>query len=288
MTARPSECGGPGRAVGLETGEVSLLLHHARVGGHDLRGLAVQRERDAVRDVRALLAHALDAAHDELEVRDVVALALGDHEEVVLVVRPPVQTVAAVEHEDLERRHPVVVDQRGDLVDVRGLHRREVERVVDERPTLGRGQDLGEQVGVGAALVQVVLPGAHVGQRGGDAALRTGAALGRGVLGQRVVDAPVLVGVDHPGEGQPAAALLDPSGVGAEVRRDRGDAAALDGDVGVRHVLDAGPDDADVADDQVVAHGWTSWRAGAGRTPARWSAARTARPRAGSRPLPAR
>src|SRR5438034_83314 len=51
------------------------------------------------------------AAHDELEVRVVVALFRPDHQELALAVRAPVQAVRAVEHEDLERRDAVFFHQ---------------------------------------------------------------------------------------------------------------------------------------------------------------------------------
>ena len=119
------------------------------------------------------------------------------------------QAVPAVEHEDLERGDAELLDQRRDLTDVLLRHRREVEGVVDVGAALGGGQHLREELPVGPALVQVVLPGAHVGEPGGDAALGAGPALGLRILAQRVVDAPVLVGVDHAGEGHAAPAVHD-------------------------------------------------------------------------------
>jgi hypothetical protein len=81
-----------------------------------------------------------------------------------------VQAVAAVEHEDLERRD-AVLDEVGDLVDVLGEDRRDVEAVVDVGALLGRRQHLREDLGVRARAVQVVGAGAHVRDAGRDAAL---------------------------------------------------------------------------------------------------------------------
>ena len=67
---------------------------------------------------RRLLARRLHAAHDELEVREVVALVLADHQEVALAVGAAVQAVRAVEHEDLEGGDAVLLDQLGNLADV--------------------------------------------------------------------------------------------------------------------------------------------------------------------------
>ena len=57
--------------------------------------------------------------HDEFEMRDVVFLLRIDHQEFVLVARGAVQTVAAVEHVDLERGD-AVFDQMLHLLDLRG------------------------------------------------------------------------------------------------------------------------------------------------------------------------
>ena len=78
--------------------------------------------------------------------------------------------------------------------------RRDVEAVVDVRPSLGRGQDVGEHLPVGTGPVQVVGAGADVGDPGGHPALGGRAALGAGVLAELVVDPPVLVHVDDAGE----------------------------------------------------------------------------------------
>ncbi len=87
---------GVGRAgfvVGPQAGVDILLLHHLGVGGHDLRGLAVQGEGEAVGQFGALLPDLLQPAHDELEVGVVVALVGGRHQELRLVAGPPVQSV---------------------------------------------------------------------------------------------------------------------------------------------------------------------------------------------------
>jgi hypothetical protein len=74
---------------------------------------------------------AADTAHDELEVRDVVALVRPDHQELVLLARRTVQAVAAVEHEDLERGDAEILDERRNLADLLAVERREMVRVVD-------------------------------------------------------------------------------------------------------------------------------------------------------------
>ena len=148
--------------------------------------------------------------------------------------------------------------------------RRDVEAVVDVRAALGGGQHVGEDLAVGAGAVEVVGAGADVGEPGGDAALRRGAALGRGVLGQRVVDPPVLVGVDDAGEEVTAGRVDDRGGLGrVDPLLDRGEAAVGDGDVEPAGCVVAGPDDLGAGDQQVVgAHASPSgsWDSGASRS----------------------
>jgi hypothetical protein len=168
----------------------------------------VQGERDLPRPLGELLARRLHAAHDELEMRVVVALVLADHQELALAVGRAVQAVRAVEHEDLEARHAELLDQLGDLLDVRAVHRREVEAVVDVEAALGGLQHLGVELLVRPALVQVVLAGAEIVQARRDPAHGGGLALRDRVLEQRRVDAAVHVGVDHAGKGQAVLAVV--------------------------------------------------------------------------------
>jgi len=101
---------------------VYLLLEHLALGCGAERRNEIEVERFAC---------GLNAAHHEFEVRIVVALVGADHQEVALAVGAAVQSVRAVEHEDLERRHAVLLHQIGDFGDVRAVHRREVVAVVD-------------------------------------------------------------------------------------------------------------------------------------------------------------
>ena len=101
----------PRGVVGGQALKVLLRLDDLRIGGHDFRRLAVQGQADLRRLVRKALSGRLHAAHDELEVRVVVALFRPDHQELALAVRAPVQAVRAVEHEDLERGDAVFFHQ---------------------------------------------------------------------------------------------------------------------------------------------------------------------------------
>ena len=180
-------------------------------------------------------------------------------------------------------------------------HRREVEarsRCTPGPPTAASTS--GKNSAVGAALVEVVLPGAHVGEAGRHAALRAGPALGGGVLLERVVDAPVLVGVDDAGERRAPAAVDDDVGVlGRDVGSSRTNVPSADADVQLLAVLGpgVGADDGDVLDEGLQAcscglprmgprgrgrHGWTCRRRA--RRPGRRGRGRAAgRCRRGSR-----
>ncbi len=223
---------GPRGAIGGKPLQLAGLLDELGVGRHYLRGLAVQREGDPVREGGPVAPGGFDRSHDELEVRQVVVLLRRRHEERGLVRRASVQPVAPVEHEDLERGDAEVVDDGGDLVDVLLHHRREVEGVVDERAALRPLQHLGEECPVRPRAVQVVLAGAHVVDGCRDPALRAGAAFDDGVDLDRVVDAPVLMRVHDPGDGDEPGGVEGVVSVGAGQLADGGDAPADDTDVG--------------------------------------------------------
>ena len=240
-------------AVGAQPRELALLLHEPGVGGHDLGRLAVQAQADVVALVLELLHRALHAAHDELEVRDVVLLVLVDHQEFVLVARRAVQAVAAIEHVDLERRDAVLLDQHRDLVDVPAVHRREVVRVVDVEAPLRDLEHLGVEIGVGAALVQVVLARAEVVDARGDSALCSCTALGHRVFRERRIDASVHVRIDEAGERQQPLAVDDLARLlGRNFPRHPGELAVLDADVRFLHRSLVRADEADILDQQVV------------------------------------
>ena len=96
--------------------------------------------------------------------RDVVALVRPDHQKIILLRRGAVQPVAAVEHEDLERRHAVIGDQIFHLVDVAGFDRREVKAVVDPEIALRLLVDLRHELAIRAAAIEIIVPGAQVVQ----------------------------------------------------------------------------------------------------------------------------
>jgi hypothetical protein len=196
-------------------------------------------------------ARRLHAAHDELEVRVVVALLRADHQELALVVGAPVQSVRAVEHEDLERANAVVLHQLFDLADVNAVHRRQMKTVVHMKAPGGQLQHLREELRVRPALVQVVLSAAEIVEARSHAALRRGAALAHRVLGERRVDAGVHVRVDHAGESQAAFPVVGV--VRIQVGCDAGELPILDAYVGFLGLPCTRTDDADVLDDDVVA-----------------------------------
>ena len=72
------------------------------------------------------------------------------------------QPVAAIEHEDLERRDAEILNDPIDFADMAGIHRRKVVCIINMKTSVGQSQYFREKVQVAAALVQVVLAGAHV------------------------------------------------------------------------------------------------------------------------------
>ena len=231
----------PRRAVGGEAGERRVLLHQARVGVEDVGHLAVQAHADVLGQARVPGADERGRAHDELEVGEVVVVLGPDHQEaaLLLIARRAVQAVAAVEHEDLERRHAVRRRQRLHLVDVAGGDRRQVIAVVAVVTALRQLQDLGKELRVAAAAVQVVLARAEVGEHRRHAARHRRAALVHRVLGERPVDADVRVRVHHARKREPAAPVVDAARLGGgDLRRHARDAAVPDADI---PALDLGP-----------------------------------------------
>ena len=223
------------------------------VGRHDLGGLAVQRQRNLRGALWHLLARGLDRPHRELEVRVVVTLVLGYHQELLLAVAGAMQTVRAVEHEDLEAGHAELLDQQRDFFEVGFVHRRKVETVVHMEPALGQLEHFGIELLVGPALVQIVLAGAKVVQAGGDPAHGRGLALADRVFGQWRVDAAVHMGVDNAGKRQPAPAVVHlPGQRDIDGRRDFRNPSAADGDIGFMHRVAVRPNHTDVFDQQVV------------------------------------
>ncbi len=131
--------------------------------------------------------------------------------------------------------------------------RRDVERVVDHRVAVRRLEHVRQHVAVRAGAVHVVLAGAHVGDARGDTALRGRPALADRVLGQVVVDAPVLVHVDDAGEGQLPARVDDLGSLGdVDAGLDTREPAVLDGDVDGRHVGGVRVHHAGILDHQVI------------------------------------
>ncbi len=208
--------------------------------------LAVEAEREP--GIGVVVARRGHGFHDPVEVAEVV---LAGHR-----VRGRVRGVgreveALVEEVVLEARHPGLRHEPGDLVHVAGVHRRDVEAVVGVAEALHLGEQLREDLPVGAGLVQVVVAGAEVRHDRGGAAHQRGLGLARGVLGERAVDAHVVVGVHRAGHDQEPARVDLLVGVrGHEVLRERSDAAVLDADRAAHHAL-AGEDDLPSGDDRV-------------------------------------
>ena len=117
----------------------------------------MQADADVVGKFRVLLHDRARRAHDELEMRDVVAVVRAEHEEFVLRGRFAVQAVAAIEHENLERRDAVLEREIFHLAEVAAFDRRDVIAVVDEEASVGQLQDFGHHLAIGPAAIEIVL-----------------------------------------------------------------------------------------------------------------------------------
>ena len=194
----------------------------------------------------------MHAAHHELEVRDVVLLILADHQELALRVRCTMQSITAVEHEDLERGDAEIVDQRVDLADVGAIERREMVGVVHPKIAVRLCEDLRVDLRIGAAALHVITTRPHVVEAGRHTALRRRQALAARVLGERPVDAGVHVCIDQPGERE---ALLAVEHLCGGTRIDTGrhlhDAPVLHGDISLQEAVFLGTDHADILDQQI-------------------------------------
>src|SRR6476646_3044035 len=112
--------------------------------------------------VRIFRHQALCGAHDEFEMSDVIAVLGADHQKFILMGRPPVQTVSAIKHEDLERGDTVFEGEMLHFIDVPGLDRRNVITVIDPEMPLGLLEDFGHEVTIWTAPVQIIMPCAYV------------------------------------------------------------------------------------------------------------------------------
>ena len=244
----------PRCAVRAEPGQRPVALDELRVGIEDVGHLAVQAHAHVLAQLGTPLAEPRGRAHDELEVREVVGVVGPEHQEAALgiVVGPAVEPVAAVEHEDLERRHAVLDGEHLHLLEVEALDGRQVVGVIAPVPVLGGLQDVGEEVAPRAAAVQVVLAGPEIGQHRGHAAHRGGFRFGHGIVGQWRIDADVRVGVHEARKGEEAPAVEDFARVARrDLRCHEREAAVLDAEVEALDRELPRPHDADVLHDQI-------------------------------------
>lgn len=175
----------------------------------------------------------------------------------MLRTRSTVQAVAAVKHEDLERCHPELVDQHVDFADMGAVERREVIGVIDVEAVLRDVEHFLVDLRVRAALLHIVATGTHVIEARGDASLRSGAALGERILGERAVDPAVHVRIDEARKGQPVPAIDNRRGVrGFQSLADLRELAVLDCDVHPLHGRALWAHHADVADQEIIFLVW--------------------------------
>src|ERR1700730_11949430 len=90
----------------------------------------------------------LCGAHDELEMRNVVAILRSNHQKVILIGRPAMQTVSSIKHEDFERGDAVVEDEMLHFINVPGFDLRNVIAVIDPESSFRLIEDIGHEVAV--------------------------------------------------------------------------------------------------------------------------------------------
>src|SRR5207249_11259733 len=136
-----------------------------------------------------------------------------------------------VEHVVLEGGHAVPLHERGYLPDLRAQHRSEVVSEVDARAAGGGVEHLREDVLVGAALVEVVMPRSEVADDARHTPDEGRERLRRRVLPDVSVDAEMEVGIDGAGDDEQSSSVDHLIRVGDVLGlADRGDPAAADAD----------------------------------------------------------
>src|SRR5262249_51381968 len=126
--------------------------------------LAMKTDADMRGKFRIFRHQALGGAHDEFEMGDVVAILGADHQKFVLMGGPSVQTVSSIKHEYLERGDAVVEGEMLHFINMSSLNRRDVISVIDPESSLGLLEDLGHEVTVWTAAVQIIVPCPYVVQ----------------------------------------------------------------------------------------------------------------------------
>ena len=193
--------------------------------------------------------------------REVVALVLANHQKLALAVARTMQTMGAIKHENLEAGHAILFNQHGDFFNMLFVHRREVKAVVHMEFSLRSFQHLGVKLGIRPALVHVVLAGAKVVQAAGHAAHGRCPAFSDGVFFKRRINAAVHMRVHHAWKGQFARAVAHGFGQRyVDARRNAGELAVGNGDVGLMHHIAMRAHDAHVFNQQVIdrfVHGFT-------------------------------
>src|SRR5262245_16910791 len=101
----------PRSAVGTQAGQLALSFNDFRVCIEDFCEFAMQADADVSSLSREFVHQALRGAHDEFEMRDVVALVRSNHQKFILLRRASMQSISSVEHENLERCDPVFRDE---------------------------------------------------------------------------------------------------------------------------------------------------------------------------------
>src|SRR5262249_2236592 len=148
--------------VSVQPGQLALALDDLGVGREYVRKLAVKAYADIVGKLGMGGHQSPRRAHDEFKVGDVITILRADHQEFILVGRPSVKPVPTIKHEYFERSDTVVEGEVLHFVDMPRLDRGDVIAVVDPKPPVRLLEHFGHEVAVGAASVEIILPGANV------------------------------------------------------------------------------------------------------------------------------
>src|SRR5262247_22425 len=145
---------------------------------------------------RKFIHQALRGAHDEFEMRNVVALVWPDHQKFILLRRASMQSISSVEHENLERCDPVFRDEILHLIDMPGFDRRDMKAIVDPEAPRRLPEHFGHELTIGAAPIEVVVSRAQIIEARGNASHCRSLALGNRVLRQGRVYSDVHMSID--------------------------------------------------------------------------------------------
>jgi hypothetical protein len=221
-----------GSTVCVQTGQLALTLNDLCVCIQDVRKLAVKADTNIVSKLRMFCHQPLGGPHDKFEMSDVITLFGGDHQELVLFVRPAMQPIAPIKHEYFERGDAILQSEAFHLINMCGFDRSNVKPVVDPKSAIGLLEHFRHELTVWTAAIEIVLPSTHVVDARRHPTHRRCLAFRNGILGQGLIDADMHVGINAAGERQKIFGVEGFLGaLCVDRRRDLNDLSVFDRDV---------------------------------------------------------